>query len=73
MYLTKIIRGLVACFVLCVGGRALVAPDQYYPRTAVLEKGTTILAWDGVWKCSGEERMDVRQRSWGVGGVVVGK
>ena len=34
---------------------------------AVLEKGTTIMAWEGVWECSVEERMDVRQRSRGVG------
>ena len=35
---------------------------------SVLERGTTIIAWSAVWKCSGEERMDVRQRSrvWGV-------
>ena len=36
---------------------------------SVLERGTTIIAWSAVWKCSGEERMDVRQRSRGVGGV----
>ena len=37
---------------------------------AVLVKCTTILAWEGVWECSVEERMDVRQRSRGVGGVL---
>ena len=37
---------------------------------AVLEKGTTIMAWEGVWECSVEVRMGVRQRSRGVGGVL---
>ena len=35
---------------------------------AVLEKGTTIIEWEGVGECSGEGRMDVRQRSRGLGG-----
>ena len=40
---------------------------------AVLVKCTTILAWEGVWECSVEERMDVRQRSRGVGVFCGGK
>ena len=28
---------------------------------AVLANGSTISAWLGVWECSGEENMDVRQ------------
>ena len=39
------------------------------PVAAVLVKCAKILAWEGVWECSVEERMDVRQRSRGVGGV----
>ena len=67
MYLTKLIQGMVACCVLCVEGRALGVSDQDYPRTVVLEKVTTILALERVWECSGQERVDVRQRSRGVG------
>ena len=40
-----------------------------HPVAAVLEESTIIIAWLAVWECSGEERMDVRQRSRGVGGV----
>ena len=36
---------------------------------SVLKKGTTISAWLGVYECSGEESMDVRQISTDVGGV----
>ena len=32
MYLTMIIQGLVACCVLCVGGRDHSVPDQVHPR-----------------------------------------
>ena len=32
-----------------------------YHMAALLEKGTAITAWSGLWECSGEERMDVRQ------------
>ena len=31
VYLTKIIQGQVACYVLCVGGRAIHVSDKYYP------------------------------------------
>ena len=33
----------------------------FHPVSSMLEKGTTIKAWQGVWKCSVEERIDVRQ------------
>ena len=33
---------------------------------SVLVKGSKISALNGVWECSGAERMDVRQCSWGV-------
>ena len=36
---------------------------------AVLEKDTAIIPWLGAWECSSEIRMDMRQRSRGVGGV----
>ena len=35
---------------------------------AVLEKGTTIMAWEWVGECFGKGRMDVRQRSRGLRG-----
>ena len=37
VYLTKIIQGLVACWVLGVGGKALGVSDQYYPRAGGLK------------------------------------
>ena len=36
---------------------------------AVLDEGTSIIAWLGAWDCSGEERMDLRPRYRGMGGV----
>ena len=37
-------------------------------EAAVSVKGTTLSAWLAVWRCSGEDRMDVRQNQgvWGV-------
>ena len=40
----------------------------FHPVASALN--TTIIAWKGVWECCGESRMDVRQRSRGVGGVL---
>ena len=39
------------------------------PVDAVVVKVITIIAWSGKLECSGEGRMDVRQKSRCVGGV----
>ena len=39
------------------------------PVAVVRAKGKTMIAWSGVWECCGESKMDVRQKSRGVGGV----
>ena len=41
-----------------------------FPMAALPEKGTSMIALLGVWGCYGEVRMDVRQTSRGVGGVL---
>ena len=43
--------------------------QECHPVASVTYIDTTIIAWQGVWKCCGERRMDVRQRSRGVEGV----